>query len=101
MLVIRGVNVFPSAVEEIVRATPGASGEYAIVLDRDVRDPASGLLSGLKLRVEAAPGAPTELGPRIVAEVRAKLQVRALVEIVEQGTLPRSTLKARRIVREG
>lgn len=100
MLVIRGVNVFPSAVEEVVRATPGTTGEYRIVIDGDVRDSASGFLTGLKLRVEAAPGAPADLGERLVAEVRAKLQVRAIVELREAGALPRSTHKARRIERE-
>ncbi|HUF88210.1 MAG TPA: AMP-binding protein [Thermohalobaculum sp.] len=100
MLVIRGVNVFPSAIEELVRALPGSTGEYLIVIDRDVRDPASGFLNGLKLRVEAAAGAPADLGERIAAEVRAKLQVRARVEMVEAGALPRSTHKARRILRE-
>lgn len=99
MLVIRGVNLFPSAVEEVVRSTPGTAGEYLIVIDRDVRDPDSGFLAGLKLRVEAARGAPAELGPRLATEIHAKLQVRATVEIVDDGTLPRSTLKARRILR--
>ncbi len=101
MLVIRGVNLFPSAVEEIVRATPGAAGEYVILIDPDVRDPATGFLTGLKLRVEAAYGAPAEeLGSTIAEEVRSKLHVRALVEIVKEGTLPRSALKARRFLRE-
>ncbi|MEU4595414.1 phenylacetate--CoA ligase family protein, partial [Micromonospora aurantiaca (nom. illeg.)] len=98
MLVVRGVNLFPSAVEQVVRATPGTCGEYLIVLDDDVTDPATGYLTGIKLRVEA-----TGDGQRVARElahaVRAELTVRAVVETVPEGTLPRSTHKSKRVVR--
>lgn len=100
MMVIRGVNVFPSAVEGVVRAVPGTTGEYLIVMDADTRDPAAGFQTGLKLRVEADTGAAPDLAARLAAEVRAKLQVRAIIELAEPGTLPRSTHKAKRILRE-
>lgn len=100
MMVIRGVNVFPTAVEELVRAAPGTTGEYLIVLDREVRDARTGFLTGFKLRAEAAADAPADLGERLTAEIRSKLQVRAHVEIVADGTLPRSTHKAKRVVSE-
>lgn len=99
MLIVRGVNVFPSAVEEVVRATPGTTGEYVIVLDKDVSDHA-GYLTGIKLRVERTPEAPSELARRLTDALRAALQVRAIVEVVEPGVLPRTTHKARRILRE-
>lgn len=100
MMVIRGVNVFPSAVEGVVRSIAGTTGEYQIVMDADTRDPVSGFLTGLKLRVEAAASAPADLAEQVAAEVRAKLQVRATVLLAEEGALPRSTHKAQRILRE-
>ena len=100
MMVIRGVNVFPSAVEEVVRSTPGTTGEYLIVLDKDTRDPKTGFLTGFKLRIEAAKGAPADLKEQMAAAVRTRLQVRAIVEVMAEGELPRSTHKAKRILRE-
>ncbi|MEM5386656.1 AMP-binding protein [Paraburkholderia phymatum] len=102
MLVIRGVNVFPSSVEQIVRGFDGLSSEYQIVLDPSVRDADTGFLTGFRLRVEpkgAAVG--PDIAERLAHEIRAKLQVRATIEIVAAGSLPRSTHKSRRVVREG
>ena len=98
MLIIRGVNLFPSAVEDIVRAFPGLSNEYLLVLDDSVKDPHTGFLTGVKLRVERAAGAPADLGERLSQRLREKLQVRFHVEVVESGTLPRTIHKATRVV---
>jgi phenylacetate-CoA ligase len=101
MLVVRGVNLFPSAVEHIVRRTPGTTGEYLIVLDRDVKDANTGYLTGIKLRVEVAQGGSPDVARQLAAAVRAELTVRCLVESVPAGTLPRSTHKSKRVVTEG
>jgi phenylacetate-CoA ligase len=100
MLVIRGVNVFPSAVEEVVRATPGTSGEFQIIIDDDVRDPETTFMTGLKLRVEAVADAPEDLGDELAKRIRSELQVRADVNVVDPGVLPRTTHKATRIVQK-
>ncbi|MDQ0381357.1 phenylacetate--CoA ligase family protein [Amycolatopsis thermophila] len=100
MLVVRGVNLFPSAVEQVVRRTPGTTGEYLIVLDREVTDPVTGYLTGIKLRVEAEPSVPPDFADRIASAVRAELTVRCLAEVVPEGSLPRSTHKTKRVVRE-
>ena len=100
MLVVRGVNLFPSAVENLVRSTPGATGEHRIVIDRDVTDPQTGYLTGLKLRVETEDGAGPAVADRLAHRVRAELTVRAVVEPVPHGSLERTTHKARRVVRE-
>ncbi|GAA3731655.1 phenylacetate--CoA ligase family protein [Salinactinospora qingdaonensis] len=99
MLVVRGVNLFPSAVEDIVRRTPGATGEFRIVVDPDVTDPETGYLTGIKLRVEALPETHRRLRGELAAAIRAELTVRALVEPLHPGELPRTTHKARRVVR--
>lgn len=106
MLVIRGVNLFPSAVEQVVRSFPGIGTEYQIVLDRTVCEPVTNFLSGFRLRVEAAgemPGAAAaeKLAHDLAHEIRARLQVRAIVDLLPLGTLERSTHKSKRVVREG
>ncbi|MBP8294975.1 MAG: AMP-binding protein [Burkholderiales bacterium] len=98
MLIVRGVNLFPSAVEEVVRSTPGASGEYLVIVDADVRD-AGGFLAGIKLRVEATPDAPADLGSQLSDRVRTELLVRATVEVVPAGSMARATHKAKRLLR--
>jgi phenylacetate-CoA ligase len=99
MLVIRGVNVFPSAIEDVVRRQPGAAGEYRIVLDPALVDDRTGYRTGLRLQVEAEPGAEATLSERIAAAVHRELKVRASVEIVDRGRLERSTHKTARVVR--
>jgi phenylacetate-CoA ligase len=96
MLVVRGVNVFPSAVENVVRRTVGDLAEFRIVLDPALADPATGYPTALRLRVEA--DEPGRLPGRLAAAIREELQVRAVVEVVTPGELPRTTHKARRVV---
>jgi phenylacetate-CoA ligase len=100
MLVIRGVNLFPSAVEQIVRETPGASGEYVIVLDESVRDPGTGYPTAIKIRFEAEVTAAADIADTISAAVHTRLGVRAVVEQVAFGSLRRSEHKAKRVVVE-
>ncbi|MDZ5446370.1 AMP-binding protein [Micromonospora sp. 4G57] len=99
MLVVRGVNLFPSAVEQVVRRTPGTCGEYLIVLDDDVTDPVTGYLTGIKLRVEVEADCSPDLAHELARAVRAELTVRAVVEVLPEGTLPRSTHKSKRVIR--
>ena len=98
MIVIRGVNLFPTAVEDVVRAMPGLGDEYRIILDDSVRDPATGFPTGIRLQVECA-DAPADLGHRIADAIRTRLLVRAVVEVLPPLTLERFTHKARRLVR--
>jgi phenylacetate-CoA ligase len=99
MLVVRGVNVFPSAVEEVVRGCAGLTPEYQIVLDASVHD-AQGFLMAIRLRVEREhAGVPGDVGERLAQEIRARLSVRAIVEVLEAGALPRNTHKAKRVLR--
>jgi phenylacetate-CoA ligase len=100
MLIVRGVNVFPSAVEDVVRRTPGLTGEYQIVLDADVMDAKTGFLTGLKVRVEREASASGDVGAKLADALRI-LNVRAVVEVKEPGELPRTTHKAKRIIKEG
>jgi len=89
MLIVRGVNVFPSAIEAIVRRFPVA--EFQIEVFRD------GELDEVRVLVEVDGG---ETGARRVQEgLRAGLGLRLEVAPVAAGSLPRFELKARRVVR--
>lgn len=100
MLVVRGVNLFPSAVENIVRRTEGTTGEYRIVIDSDVTNPDTGYLTGIKIRVEVEDGRHDAVSSELARTVRAELTVRTLVDCVPAGSLERSTHKAKRVVHE-
>lgn len=94
MVVIRGVNVFPSAVEEVLRAVGGVDEFRAEVH-------AAGAMLELKLEVE--PGAGVSDPDRLAREVEAALQTRLALRVpvrwVPPGSLPRFEMKARRWVR--
>jgi phenylacetate-CoA ligase len=100
MLIVRGVNLFPTAVEDIVRSFSGLSNEYVLVIDDSVKDPKTQFLTGVRLRVEREEGASADIGERLTQLLREKLQVRFHVDVLPQGTLPRTVHKAKRVIYE-
>jgi phenylacetate-CoA ligase len=93
MLIVRGVNVFPSAVREVVNEfAPAVSGVILIRLRaRGVRQEPP-----LPVSVETAPAAEVEgLAERIRARLREKLLVTTEVELTPAGSLPRSEYKSK------
>jgi phenylacetate-CoA ligase len=99
MLIVRGVNVFPSAVREVVGGfAPDVTGRIL------VRAEAAGVKQEppLPVRVELAPGreADAELAERIAGRLRDVLVVQASVELVEWGSLRRSDYKSRLVERD-
>jgi phenylacetate-CoA ligase len=96
MLIVRGVNVFPSAVREVVGAfAPQVSGQIAIRR----RSPGVKQEPPLPVRVELARDATEDpaLAEAIGARVRAALVVQADVELVPWGSLRRSEYKSKLI----
>jgi len=89
MITIRGINVFPSAVESIVRRYPEIV-EFAIEIHRHRE------MHELHLKVEVA-GNPNGVAERLAQEFSNDLRIRAKVEPVAEGTLPRFELKSRRL----
>jgi len=89
VLVIRGVNVFPSAIENIVRRFPEV-GEFAVDVCR------RGELDEIELRVEVEAGLAQDLAVGVTEALREALGLRAHVIPVAFETLPRYGLKARR-----
>jgi phenylacetate-CoA ligase len=91
MLIIRGVNVFPSAIEGIVRRFP-AVDEFQIEVFR------AGELEEARVLIEVDAGGPP-LRDAVQEALRASLGLRLEVACVAPSTLPRWELKARRVVR--
>jgi phenylacetate-CoA ligase len=89
MLIVRGVNVFPSAIEGIVRRFP-AVDEFQIEVFRE------GELDEIRVIIEAGDAAATSA---VREALRLDLGIRIKVAAVPPGTLPRWELKARRVVR--
>ncbi|MDA8236110.1 MAG: AMP-binding protein [Clostridia bacterium] len=97
MLIIRGVNVFPSALENIIRNYPEVA-EFMIEVHK-VKE-----MDDLKLKLEIDQNQYSaekikETINAIVEEVRNKLQIRVETEHAAAGTLPRFEMKAKRLVR--
>lgn len=89
-LIVRGVNVFPSAIENLVRRIPQV-GEFAIDVYR--RDS----LDDVELRIEVEGDRPDESVGAVEKELRSGLGIRIKVMPVPVGSLPRFDLKARRV----
>ncbi len=98
MLIVRGVNVFPSAVREVIGAfAPDVSGTIV------VRPRTTGVKQQppLPITVELPDGAAVDpaLADRISARLRQVLTVQTAVELVPWGSLPRSEYKSRLVQR--
>ncbi len=100
MLIIRGVNVFPTQIEEIVLAHQALSGQYQIVVDRD------GHLDQVQVRCELQPAAShmDEAGVREVAgwvthRIKTLVGISTEVQVLPSDSIERTlTGKARRVL---
>jgi len=94
MIILRGVNVFPTQIEELVLARDDLSGHYQIELTRD------GRMDAMLVRVEARPDSfgTTDAGPALAATIKNRVGVTATVQIVPPGEIERSLGKARRVI---
>jgi phenylacetate-CoA ligase len=96
MVILRGVNLFPTQIEEIVLRTPGLAPHFQLRLTKE------GRLDALTVRAEARAGATPEAredaARAVVAAVKDGIGVSVAVEVVDPGTLERSVGKIKRIV---
>lgn len=97
MLILRGVNVFPTAIREVVAEfAPAVSGMILV----EPRDPGAKQEPPLPVKVELAEGAEAgTLASEIESALRGRLVFRAAVELVPFGTLPRSEYKSKLVKR--
>jgi len=99
MLIIRGVNVFPSQIENILLGIEGLEPHYELIVDRD------GKLDTLEIRVEVSETSFSDevrtlqkLERRISKDVKDYLGVSAAVKLVEPKSLQRFEGKAQRVI---
>jgi phenylacetate-CoA ligase len=99
MLIIRGINVFPSQIESVLMTIPEVGEHFQIVAER------KGELDDLTVRVEVTKAAFSDkiadlmkLEQKIGYELQKVLQLSTRVELVETGTLPRSQGKSQKVI---
>jgi phenylacetate-CoA ligase len=98
MLIIRGVNVFPSQIEELLLALRGLTPHYVLEVTRESH------LDSLTVKVECGADlggdthARTRLGQELQFNIKERIGVTAHIAVVDPGSLERSLGKAKRVI---
>jgi phenylacetate-CoA ligase len=96
MIILRGVNVFPTQFEELILSVPGLAPHFQLVLSRPHR------LDELTVRVEARSAADANerqaLAKNLSGRIKETLGVTVDVDVLEPNLIERSTGKARRMI---
>ena len=96
MMIVRGVNVFPSQIEEQILTVPALAGHYVVELRRD------GPLDTIAVRTEVRAGADAgdrqKLAADLARKIKLSLGISAEVSVGDAGTIERSQGKAARIL---
>jgi len=96
MLIVRGVNLFPSQIEELVLKLVGLTPHYELELTREAH------LDRLAVKVECLEGTPAEarvrLAHELAAAIKALIGISAAVHVGDPGSIERSAGKAKRVV---
>lgn len=94
MLIIRGVNIYPSQIEHVLTQIPGVEPHYQLLVTRD------GSLDALEVQVEVqAPSSEHETWAKGIEEkLRGVLGLRTKVTVLQVGSLARSEGKAKRVI---
>ncbi|MCL5961287.1 MAG: phenylacetate--CoA ligase family protein [Chloroflexi bacterium] len=91
MMIVRGINVFPTSVEAIVREFQAVDEFFVEVFRRREMDE-------MEVRIEVSCGDAEECAAALTSELSKRLAFRPIVTVVESNTLPRFEMKARRFV---
>jgi phenylacetate-CoA ligase len=94
MLIIRGVNLYPSEIEHTLLGVPGVAPHYQLLVDRP------GALDELTVLCEPAGEGidPDDLHGRVAHALREATGISIAVELLTPGTVPRSEGKAVRVI---
>jgi phenylacetate-CoA ligase len=97
MMIVRGVNVFPSQIEELALGIPALCGHYQLILTRE------GRLDELEVQVEArspelAEEARAHAAGELMHAMKGRIGVSAKVNVLEPGAIERSLGKAKRVI---
>ena len=100
MLVVRGINVFPSQIEDVLLKIPEIGDYFQVVVDRKRH-----ALDEISIKVEVSDMAFTgeladlaKLQRKVEGELKSVMKIRSKVELVEKGSLPRTQGKSKKIV---
>jgi phenylacetate-CoA ligase len=93
MIIFKGVNFYPTQIEQILLRQPGLDHEYQIVLDRDAERG-----DHLALCVEAGPGFDRAAETRLLRELSDRLSLTPEIRPMAVGAIPRPAGKAVRVV---
>jgi phenylacetate-CoA ligase len=95
MMIVRGVNVFPTQIEEMLLALPGLSAHYQIVLTRE------GRMDEMEVKVEARSDdaeAANRDAKLLAKRIKDKIGITAWVNVLPPDGIERSQGKAKRII---
>jgi phenylacetate-CoA ligase len=96
MMIVRGVNVFPTQIEALILQTPSLAPHYVLELTRE------GPLDALAVHVEAADAAAfaacAGASKALVEQIKSMIGISARVEVREPGSIERSIGKAKRVI---
>jgi len=100
MIIVRGINVFPSQIESVLLSVGGVAPYYEIIVDRE-----KGRLDTLELRVEVSESflsdemrSLEELRQRLEEALESALDISVNLTLAEPGSIPRSEGKAKRVI---
>jgi len=100
MLVVRGINVFPSQIEDVLLKIPEIGDYFQVIVDRE-RHKLDEIAIKVELTDEAFTGELEDLAriqKNVVSKLKSVMKVRSKIELVEKGTLPRTAGKAKKVV---
>ncbi len=97
MMIVRGVNVFPTQIEEKLLTIPALSVHYQIILTRE------GRMDEMEIQVEARPEANDSIvrkvdAARLEQVIKDTIGITAKVRVLDPGAIERSVGKAKRII---
>jgi phenylacetate-CoA ligase len=99
MFTVRGENVYPSAIDEVVMGLEHYGGEHRILVTRDRAMDELEVQIEFDATLQALGAGPQDgFGRRVQDQLRKVLGIRAHVELLPPGTLPRTEFKARRVI---
>ncbi len=100
MLVVKGINVFPSQIEDVLLKMPEIGDYFQVIVDRKKHG-----LDEIAIKVEMGDVAFTgeledlaKVQKKVERELKAVMKIRSRIELVEKGSLPRTAGKSKKVV---
>ncbi|HSB07347.1 MAG TPA: AMP-binding protein [Thermodesulfobacteriota bacterium] len=95
MFIVRGENVYPSAIEDVIRGIKGFGDEYRIIITREKT------MDEMIVQAEYAKGVAAQRVPQLKKNLEAELKgrgLRAVVQMIEPDRMERTEFKAKRVI---